>query len=144
MGIDSLAPTWKKVLWYLLLSVLALLVLFPVYMTIVRAISTPAAYVNAGQPMYPVGIQWDAFSHAFAVGDLGPKIIISAVVTFIIVVAQLITSVFAAYAFAFLDFWGKRIVFALFMATLMLPIEVTLIPNGQTIRNFGWLNSFQV
>jgi sn-glycerol 3-phosphate transport system permease protein len=143
MGTEALMPTWKKVLWYLVLSALSLVVLFPVYMTLVRSISTPATYVNRGQPMYPVGIQWDAFNRAYDIGNLGPKIFISFVVTVIIVAMQLTTSLLAAYAFAFLDFKLKRFVFAVFMATLMLPIEVTLIPNAQTIRNFGWLNSYQ-
>ena len=43
----------------------------------------------------------------------------------------------AAYAFAFLRFPFKRVLFAVFMATLMLPIEVTLIPNVQTIRSLA-------
>ena len=60
--------------------------------------------------------------------------------TVIIVVAQLITSLLAAYAFTFLDFPLKRTMFVVFMATLMLPIEVTLIPNVQTVRQLGWLN----
>ena len=134
VGTAGLLPPWKKAAWYVVLSALSLLVLFPVYMTIVRALSTPAVYVREGQPVYPVAIQWDIFTRAFQVGELGPKIIISVVVTLVIVVAQVTTSVLAAYAFAFLDFFGKRVVFALFMATLMLPIEVTLIPNVQTVR----------
>ncbi len=143
MGIDALAPTWKKALWYLLLTALSLLVLFPVYMTLVRALSTPVTYVREGQPLYPVGIQWDVFQRSFGVGDLAPKILISVIVTALIVVAQVTTSLLAAYAFSFLDFFGKRVVFALFMATLMLPIEVTLIPNEQTIRKLEWLNTYQ-
>jgi len=134
VGTAGLLPPWKKAAWYVVLSALSLLVLFPVYMTIVRALSTPAVYVREGQPVYPVAIQWDIFTRAFQVGELGPKILISVVVTLVIVAAQVTTSVLAAYAFAFLDFFGKRVVFALFMATLMLPIEVTLIPNVQTVR----------
>jgi sn-glycerol 3-phosphate transport system permease protein len=45
--------------------------------------------------------------------------------------------VLAAYVFAFLRFPFKRLVFAIFMATLMLPIEVTLLPNLDTIRDLG-------
>ena len=67
---------------------------------------------------------------------------ISAVVTVTIVAAQLITSLLAAYAFTFLRFPLKRVLFAVFMATLMLPIEVTLIPNVQTIRSWHLLNSY--
>jgi sn-glycerol 3-phosphate transport system permease protein len=132
-----------RVGWYTFLSALAVVVLFPVYVTLVRALSQPAAYFREGQPLHPVSAQWGVFRHAFDEGDLGRKLAISAVVTIIVVVAQVVTSVSAAYAFTFLAFPGRRIVFALFMATLMLPIEVTLIPNVDTMRNLGWFNSYQ-
>lgn len=134
--------TWKKVAWYVVLSALSILVLFPIYMTLVRAISTPAAYVREGQPLHPVDVQWGVWRRAWELGDLGTKMGISAIVTIIIVVAQLVTSILAAYAFTFLVFPFRRLMFAVFMATLMLPIEVTLIPNVQTIRDWGWLNSY--
>lgn len=143
MGAEATQATWKKVVWYVVLTVLSIVVLFPVYMTLVRALSTPAAYVREGQPLYPVDIQSDVFGRAWNQGDLGRKVGISAIVTAIIVTLQLTTSLFAAYAFTFVQFPGRRVLFVVFMATLMLPIEVTLIPNVQTIRDFGWLNSFQ-
>lgn len=132
----------KDVVWYLFLSLISLVVLFPIYMTLVRALSTPAAYINEGLPLYPVKIEWDIFRRAFETGDMGQKMIVSGVVTVIIAGAQLITSVLAAYAFAFLRFPFKRVIFVLTMATLMLPIEVTLIPNITNVRNWGLLNSY--
>jgi sn-glycerol 3-phosphate transport system permease protein len=142
MATEVNQPAWKKTIWYVVLTSLSVLVLFPVYMTIVRALSTPAVYVREGQPLYPVAVQWDVWSRAWDLGALDQKIIVSTVVTLVIVVGQIITSVLAAYAFAFLEFPLKRVVFIIFMATLMLPIEVTLIPNAQTIRELGWLNSY--
>ena len=56
---------------------------------------------------------------------------------------QLVTSVLAAYAFAFIEFPFKRLMFALCMSTLMLPIEVTLVTNSRTIRELDWTNSLQ-
>ncbi|MCX7620432.1 MAG: carbohydrate ABC transporter permease [Acidimicrobiales bacterium] len=134
---------FKTALWYVVLTSLSIVILFPVYMTIVRALSTPAAYFREGQPLYPVGIQWDIFQRAFTEGDLGRKLLLSLLVTLIIVTSQLVTSVAAAYAFTFLDFSGRRFLFFVFIATLMLPLEVTLIPNVDTIRSLGWLNSVQ-
>ena len=142
MATEVNQPTWKQVLWYLVLTALSLLVLFPVYMALVRALSTPVSYVKAGQPLRPVDIPWDIFRRAWDQGQLGQKMIVSAVVTVVIVVAELVTAMLAAYAFTFLDFPFKRVCFALFMATLMLPIEVTLIPNVQTIRDLHLLNSY--
>jgi sn-glycerol 3-phosphate transport system permease protein len=142
MGSDAIQAPWKKAVWYVVLTALSIVVLFPVYMTLVRALSTPAVYAREGQPMYPVAIEWGVFARAFDIGNLGPKLLTSAVVTTIIVAAQLLTSVLAAYAFAFLRFPLRRVLFLVFMATLMLPIEVTLIPNAQTMRTLDLFNTY--
>ena len=143
MGAEATQVTWKKAVWYVVLSCLSVVVLFPVYMSLVRALSTPSSYVREGQPLWPVDPQWNVWRRAFDEGDLGRKFVISAIVTVVIVAAQLLTSLLAAYAFTFLVFPFRRLLFALFMATLMLPIEVTLIANVETIRDWGWLNSVQ-
>ncbi|MGI9603182.1 MAG: carbohydrate ABC transporter permease [Acidimicrobiales bacterium] len=138
-------PRWvRNTGWYALLTGLSLLVLFPVWMTIVRALSNPTTYTfEEGQPPYPVDIEWDVFSRAFNEADFGRQLLITSAATAIIVAGQLITSILAAYAFAFLDFPFKRTMFALCMATLMLPIEVTLVANSRTIRELDWVNSLQ-
>jgi sn-glycerol 3-phosphate transport system permease protein len=74
-------------------------------------------------------------------GDLGPAMTRSLVITVLITVVQVVTSILAAYAFAFLRFPAKTLIFALFMGTLLLPLEVTLLANVQTIRELGWINS---
>ena len=133
---------WATAGWYAVLTTVALVVLFPVYMTIVRAVSQPRAYLEAGQPPWPVHVEWDVFSRAFRDGDLARMFVVSGVVTVLIVAAQLVTSVLAAYAFTFLELPLRRTLFVVFIATLTLPIEVTLIPNVQTIRSLGWLNTY--
>ncbi|MCU0502328.1 MAG: carbohydrate ABC transporter permease, partial [Anaerolineae bacterium] len=55
---------------------------------------------------------------------------------------QLITASLAAYAFAFIDFKGRNIVFLVFLATLMIPWEATIIPNYLLIRQIGWTDTF--
>ena len=129
--------------WYLVLTALSLIILFPIYMLILRALSNPLEYVKQGQPLHPVDIEWDVFVKAFTEADLGRAMTLSLLVTVIIVAVQLITSVLAAYAFAFLDFPGKTAMFVVVIGTLLLPIEVTLIANLETVRNLGWLNSLQ-
>lgn len=129
--------------WYVLLSALSLIVLFPIYMLILRALSNPLAYVAQGQPLHPVDVEWDVFAKAFTEADLGRAMGLSLVVTVIIVAVQLFTAVLAAYAFAFLEFPGKTLMFIIIIGTLLLPIEVTLIANIETIRGLDWLNSLQ-
>jgi multiple sugar transport system permease protein len=53
-----------------------------------------------------------------------------------------ITSVLAAYAFARMEFPGRRVLFILLVATMMVPFEVTLVPNFILMREFGWINTY--
>ncbi len=54
----------------------------------------------------------------------------------------LMTSLLAGYAFACLQFPGRQVIFLLFMATMMVPFEVTIIPNFLTIRTLHLYNSY--
>ncbi len=126
---------------YLVLTALSVIVLFPIYMLLLRALSSPLKYISAGQPLYPVSIEWDVFNRAFGQASLGRSMGLSFVVTFVIVIAQVLTSVLAAYAFAFLEFPLKKLAFVLVIGTLLLPIEVTLIANVEIIRKLHLLNS---
>jgi sn-glycerol 3-phosphate transport system permease protein len=116
IGFGLRRPRWQPV-------VLALLVSGAVTACVVVAFG--AAVWNQG---------WDR-------GNLGPALGRSFTITVLITVAQVVTSILAAYAFAFLRFPFKTLVFAFFMATLLLPLEVTLLANVQTIRELGWINS---
>ncbi|HEX8804150.1 MAG TPA: carbohydrate ABC transporter permease [Acidimicrobiales bacterium] len=83
------------------------------------------------------------WSQGYDQGDLGPAMVRSFTVTVLITGCQVVTSILAAYAFAFLRFPLRGLAFAFFMGTLLLPLEVTLLANVQTIRELGWVNSYQ-
>lgn len=129
--------------WYLLLSTLSLVVLFPVWLTIVRALSPPFVYISRGQPLHPVATDWGVFADAWGEGDLGRSMLLTTGITVLITVVQLVTSVLAAYSFAFLRFPFKNTLFAVIIASLLLPMEVTLLANVRTIRELDWLDSIQ-
>lgn len=133
---------WRAAGWYVALSFLSLLVLAPIYFLFVRAISDPSKAFTSSV-LTPQGVRWDGFTQAWERGNLGGALFRSLVVTVLITGLQVITSILAAYAFAFLRFPFKRLTFALFMATLLLPLEVTLLPNLQTMRSLGWFDSYQ-
>ena len=128
--------------WYLALTLLSLLVLTPIYFLFVRAISDPSKAFTSSV-LTPQGVRWDGFTESWKRGNLGGALTRSLIVTVAITSLQVVTSVLAAYAFAFLRFPLKRVVFAVFMATLLLPLEVTLLPNLHTMRDLGWFDSYQ-
>ena len=92
--------------------------------------------------LIPRSIDLSTYSDAFRIGHLGRYLVNSVVVTSIIVVGQVGTSILAAYAFAFLRFPFKRLIFLVFLATLMVPAEVTIVANYETIQNLGWIDSY--
>ena len=61
----------------------------------------------------------------------------------VITIAQVVTSVLSAYAFAMIDFPGRGLLFVVFLATLLVPLEATLVVNRRTVDSLGWLNSYQ-
>lgn len=132
----------RYVLRYLLLLAVGLIVLFPIWMTIVTALLTPSQIATRPPYLYPPDPQWGNFSTAFSTGHLGLYLRNSAIQSISTTVAVIITSALAAYAFAFVNFPFKRVFFGICLASLMVPAEVTIIPNYSTIAAFGWLNTF--
>jgi sn-glycerol 3-phosphate transport system permease protein len=85
----------------------------------------------------------EVWTQAWSSARLGPAMGRSLVMAVAITATQVTSSILAAYAFAFLRFPFKRLLFALFMATLLLPLEVTLIGNIALIRQLEWINTMQ-
>jgi sn-glycerol 3-phosphate transport system permease protein len=127
---------------YTLLTVGAVIVLFPIYVTIVNSLLPADQLVHQPPPLFPTNPQWHDYSAAWNGGQLSKYMATSAIMTAIIVVGQLVTSVLAAYAFAFLTFPLKRTLFVLTLATLMIPLEVTFITNLDTITSLHWFNTY--
>ncbi|MHB8319883.1 MAG: carbohydrate ABC transporter permease [Acidimicrobiales bacterium] len=133
----------RKWVSYLLLTVGAFIVLFPIYMTIVNSL-LPADLIARRPPsLFPFHPEWSTYATAWSKGHLGIYLRNSAIETAIITVGQLTTAILSAYAFAFLDFPGKRVIFIVFLSTMMIPFEVTLVTNLSTISRLGWYNTFQ-
>src|SRR5699024_10425912 len=75
--------------------------------------------------------------------DMGRAMARSFAMTGAITVGQVLTAILAAYAFVFLRFPFKRLLFVVVLGTLLLPLEVTVLGNAATIRQFGWNDTIQ-
>src|SRR6202046_3852535 len=127
---------------YSLLTVGAIIILFPIYVTIVNSLLPTDQLVHQPPPLFPTNPQWHDYSAAWNGGQMSKYMATSAIMTAIIVVGQLVTSVLAAYAFAFLTFPFKRTLFVVCLSTLMIPLEVTFITNLDTITSLHWFNTY--
>ncbi len=132
----------KRIGRYTLLTVLAIIVLFPLYITIVNSLLTPGQIAGRPPKFFPTDPQWSTYSRAWNAGDMGRYLKNSFIVTVIITVGQVVTAILAGYAFAFLEFPFKRTLFVVFLATLMVPFEVTIVTNVTTISDLGLYNTY--
>lgn len=133
---------------YALLVLCAVLLMFPLYVLFVDGLHPIEEFINDPPPsLWPSDPQWDNYfsrgASGGAGGGLSRYLINSLIVSTIITAGQLLTSALAAYAFAFLRFPGRNLVFVLFLATMMVPLEVAVIPNFQTIQWLGWTDTYQ-
>ncbi len=134
--------TWRLVGRYALLSVLAFVVLFPIYITIVNSLLSAPQIAAQPPKFFPSSPIWSTYQKAWVGGHFGRYLVNSAVVTTVIVVGQLFTAILAGYAFAFLRFPLKRFLFVAFLATLMIPFEVTVVQNLTTVVDLGIYNTY--
>ena len=146
---SAFARRWlRRLPAYALLLACAAVLLFPLYVTVVDSLHPIGEFINSPPPsLWPFHPQWrNYFSQGGAAGSGTPLtryLVNSVVVSVIITLGQLVTSVLAAYAFAFLRFPGRNVLFALFLATMMVPLEVAVIPNFQTIQWLHWTDTYQ-
>ncbi|MEX2158796.1 MAG: carbohydrate ABC transporter permease [Dehalococcoidia bacterium] len=162
MTSPAFAQRWlRRIPAYALLIVCAGVLLFPLYVTVVDSLHTVGELIQNPPPsLWPSDPQWgNYYSDTGAVGtaskschlfnnnglEVAPltcyltnSLIMSSVIT----IGQLITAALAAYAFAFLRFPGRDALFAVFLATMMVPLEVAIIPNFQTVQWLGWTDTY--
>jgi sn-glycerol 3-phosphate transport system permease protein len=146
MSVDARAlhrrRVWGKVGRYTLLTVLAVIVLFPIYITVVNSLLPTGDITHQPPKFFPTNPQWSAYETAWNSGHMGTYLRNSAIVTVVITVGQVLTAILAGYAFAILDFPFKRTLFVVFLATLMVPFEVTIVTNVSTVTDFGWYDTY--
>jgi sn-glycerol 3-phosphate transport system permease protein len=100
-----------------------------------------AGALLAGATIIAVGpVVW---TQSWSANNLGGGMVRSLIMAVLITICQVLTAILAAYAFVYLEFPFRRIIFGVFMATLLLPLEVTLIANIATIQRMQWFNTYQ-
>lgn len=127
---------------YLLLTLLALLILYPILFTFLNSVMTTEEARAYPPVIIPRGFNIQNWLEVMELVPIFRFIANSFWVSTVVMIGQLVTASLAAYAFAFLSFKGKKFIFALFLSTMMIPWEVTIIPNYLTIKSWGWMDSY--
>ena len=132
-----------KTLTYLFLALWALIVLFPFYWMLLSSIKSYGAYNAEYIPkFFTPNPTLENYVEAFTAVPLGKYFLNTAIFTLVTTALMLAVTVLAAFAFSRLDFRGKDLVFTFFLALMMIPSELVVITNFQTITNAGLRNTF--
>jgi len=132
-----------RALILLLLLAGAVVVVLPFVYMLVSSLETNAQIGQLTPQFVPSPFVWDNYAQVWQTSRVGQFFVNSLVVAVATTVGQLLTASLAAYAFARLRFPGRSLLFAAYLATLIIPFQVTLIPNYILIRLLGWHNTYQ-
>ena len=123
--------------WHLVLIPISFILLFPFYLMVVTSLQTEAQTRRFPPLLTPPTPQWSNYAEALNAAPFVRFMVNSAVVALIIVAGNLVLCSIAGYAFARLRFAGRGLVFGLLMATLMVPFQVTMIPEFLIVKWLG-------
>lgn len=141
---DRRSQRIRKTVTYTLLTVWAIMVLFPFYWMVLTSIKSYSSYNSEYVPKFIAEAPTIRnYIDAFTTVPLARYFTNTLIFTLITTALMLIVTVLAAFAFARLEFRGKNIVFTLFLALMMIPSELVIITNFQTITDLGMRNTFQ-
>jgi multiple sugar transport system permease protein len=125
----------------IVLTVVAVLVVAPLVWALATSLRTPATSFDQPPQWIPTHPIWSNYRAVFDRVPLAGFFLNSVFVTGLIVVGQLITSTMSGYAFAMVRFRGNKALFGIILATLMVPIQTTIIPVFLIIKYLGLTDS---
>ncbi len=122
---------------------LMLIILVPLFYTISISVMPPDEIY--GNHLIPTSVKFTNYIQAFTNPYYNfPRMILNSfIVSTTVMLGQMVTCSLAAFAFSFLQFKGKKILFLGVLATMMVPGEVTIIANYLTMAGWGWLDSYR-
>ena len=129
-----------KPVTYILLTIWALIVLFPFYWMLLSSLKSTAAYNGELTPsFFTLHPTLEHYTAAFQSQDepLGRYLLNTLIFTVITTASMMIVIVLAAFAFARLKFKGRNVLFALFLSLMMIPNELVIITNFVTVKTLG-------
>jgi multiple sugar transport system permease protein len=128
------ASYWVRLVILFLLSII---IVAPIVWLVSTSLRSAAESFTVPPEWLPFDLQWENYARVFEEIPFGRQVLNSAFITTSIVLGQLFTASLAGYAFARLEFRGKNLLFWLILATIMIPLQATIIPVFILISNLG-------
>lgn len=137
----GISKSMTAVLLHFIVIMGALIMVVP-FLWMVLSSFKEFAQIFAVPPVWiPHPVVWQNFTDSLKAMPFGRAYINSAYIAIVVVVAQIVTCSLAAYSFARIKFPLRDTIFVLFLATMMVPAQVTIVPLYLIMKQLGWLNT---
>lgn len=133
----------KVALKYFLLTIFAIVTLFPFYWMIASSLKSGFEVIQTPPTMIPSKFMWDNYSVAISMAPFARYFVNTLIVTALSIVTTVTIAILSAFAFSHLEFKGRDLIFSLFLASMMIPGEVLIITNFKTISALRWMDTYK-
>ncbi len=140
---EKIGRVVSTIVTYALILFLALIVVFPFYWMLITSLKMNDEIIQSTQTFFPTIVMWSNYVYVFSAFDFGTYMWNTIVVAIFSTIGTLLTTIFAAFAFARLNFKGREPLFMVFLMTMMIPGEMMVISNYITVASFGWVGENQ-
>jgi len=133
----------SRALLYLCVLIGAVVSMFPFFWTLVSSGKSIQEMYYYPPTLWPAAPQFLAnYTEVFSTVPFAQWFVNTVVVTVFSLIGTVLSATIVAYAFARFRFPGRDIFFFITLATIMLPVEVTLIPTYLLFKNFNWIDTY--
>jgi sn-glycerol 3-phosphate transport system permease protein len=139
---EIIAKKEKEMLFLLFRIALGLVILFPLFICFSYSMRPDTELMNRSRSILPEQWSFEHYRWVFRYVPVFRYMMNSFICCVIVIFFQLMLASFAAYAFSFFNFPGKKLFFTLIITTMMIPGDVTIITNFLTIQNLGLKNTY--
>jgi multiple sugar transport system permease protein len=128
---------------YAILSAVALMMVVPFLWMVSTSLKPSGTTFTYPPEILPTTVDWSNYARLFTLQPFGQYFANTVLVTTLTVLGQLVLCSMAAYGFARLNFIGRDTIFMIYLATMMIPFQITMIPLYLMIFGLGWVNTYQ-
>ena len=132
----------KNVLFQIFAVIVGIVIISPIIYAFFISIMPSNQILSNPPKLIPRSVTLDHYKSAISATTLGRYMLNSLVLAGVSSIVRIITASMAAYAFAFYEFKGKYFIFAIVMGTVMIPGDVVLVTNYQTVSRLGLVNTY--
>jgi sn-glycerol 3-phosphate transport system permease protein len=140
---------WMTAFYYVVLTLGVLIVAFPLYITFIASTLTMEQVLQAPMPLLPGDQFINNYTRVLTAGStrgsaapVGQMMVNSLVMAIVIAVGKIAISIISAFAIIYFRFPLKNFFFWMIFITLMLPVEVRILPTYKVVSDLGMLNSY--